>query len=96
MVPQFNMQKPEDTSRQLSPAEKKFIQEIMGVFFYYSWAVNSTRLTALSAIASAQAEPTKNTMTRCRQFFDSTTTHQTAIIVYNKNDMVLEVHSNAS
>ncbi len=54
--------KPKDTSRKLSPQEKKFIQEVIGIFLYYGHAVNSTVLTALSAIASAQAEPTEDTM----------------------------------
>jgi hypothetical protein len=43
----------EDTSRRLLPAEKKFIQEVIGVFLYYGCTVDSTMLTALSAIASA-------------------------------------------
>ncbi len=54
--------KPEDISRRLSPGEKKYIQEVTGVFLYYSRAVDSTMLTALSAIASAQAEPTEDTI----------------------------------
>jgi hypothetical protein len=74
--------KPDDTSRCLYPTENKFIQEVMGVFLYYCWAVDSTMLTALSAIASTQAEPTKNTMTRCQQFLDYAATHQNAIITY--------------
>jgi hypothetical protein len=53
-------------------------------------------LTALSAIASAQAEPTDETMTRSTQFLDYTATHQDAIITYKKSDMVLVVPSNAS
>jgi hypothetical protein len=53
-------------------------------------------LTALSAIASAQTEPTEETMSRCKQFHDYAATHQDAIITYKKSDMVLVVHSNAS
>jgi hypothetical protein len=53
-------------------------------------------LTALSAIASAQAEPTEEMMTRCKQFLDYAATHQDAIITYKKSNMVLIVHSNAS
>jgi hypothetical protein len=87
--------KPEDTSRRHFPAVKKFIQEVMCAFLYYSRLVNSTMLTALSVISSAQAEPTKDTMTRCWQFLDYATTHQNAIITYKKSDMVLIVHSNA-
>jgi hypothetical protein len=48
--------KPDDTSRQLSSANKKFIQGVIGVFLYYSCTIDSTMLTALSAIASTQAK----------------------------------------
>ena len=88
--------KPKDTSRKLSPQEKKFIQEVIGVFLYYGRAVNSTMLTALSAIASAQAEPTEDTMKCCKLFLDYAATHQDAIITYHASDMVLVVHSDAS
>ncbi len=88
--------KPEDTSRKLSPQEKKFIQEVIGVLLYYGRAVNSTMLTALSAIASAQAEPTEDTMKHCKLFLDYTATHQDAIITYHASVMVLVVHSEAS
>ena len=50
--------KPKDTSQRLSPSKKKHIQEVIGTFLYYGRAVDSTMLTALLAIASAQAEPT--------------------------------------
>ncbi len=88
--------KSEDTSRRLSPAEKKYIQEVIGVFLYYGRAVDSTMLTALSAIASAQAKPTEETMTCCKQFLDYAATHQDAILTYKSSDMVLVVHSDAS
>jgi hypothetical protein len=45
--------KPEDTSQRLTPPKKKYIQEVIGVFLYYGHAVDSTMLTALTAIASA-------------------------------------------
>ena len=41
---------------------KKFVQQVTGTFLYYEKAVDSTMLVALSAIASEQASPTKNTM----------------------------------
>ena len=88
--------KPEDTSQRLFPSEKKYIQDVIGTFLYYGRAVDSTMLTALSAIASAQAEPTEETMTRCKQFLDYAATHQDAILTYKASDMVLVVHSDAS
>ena len=53
-------------------------------------------LTALLAIASAQAEPMEETMTRCKQFLDYAATHQDAILTYKASDMVLVIHSDAS
>ena len=47
---------------------EKFIQEEIGVFLYYRRAVDSTMLTARSAIASAQAKPTEETMACCKKF----------------------------
>jgi hypothetical protein len=88
--------KSEDTSRRLSPAEKKYFQEVIGVFLYYGRTINSTMLTALSAIASAKAKPTEETMTRCKQFLDYADTHQDAIFTYKSSDMVLILHSDAS
>jgi hypothetical protein len=88
--------KPEDTSQRLSPSEKKYIQELIGTFLYYGRAVDSIMLTALLAISSAQAGPTEETMTRCKQFLDYAATHQDAILTYKASDMVLVVHSDAS
>jgi hypothetical protein len=86
----------EDTSCRLSPAEKKFIQEVIGVFLYCGRTIDSTMLTVLSAIASAQAKPTEETMVQCKQFLDYKATHQDAVLTYKRSDMVLVVHSDAS
>jgi hypothetical protein len=88
--------KPEDTSQRLTPTKKKYIQEVIGVFLYYTRAIDSTMLIALSAIASAQAKPTEETMTHCKQFLDYAATHPDAILTYKRSDMVLVLHSNAS
>jgi hypothetical protein len=69
---------------------------VIGVFLYYGRAVNSTMLTALSAIASVQAKPTEETKTCCKHFLDYTATHPDAILTYKRSDMVLMVHSDAS
>ncbi len=86
----------EDTSRRLLPAEKKQIHEVIGVFLYYGRTVDSTMLTALSAIASAQAKPTEETMVRCKHFLVYTATHQDAVFTHKRSDMVLVIHSDAS
>ena len=88
--------KDEDTSRTLSKDEKKYIQQVLGTFLYYGRAVDSTMLTALSSIASAQAEPTEDTLINIKIFLDYAATHQDAVLTYHASDMVLVVHSDAS
>jgi hypothetical protein len=53
-------------------------------------------LTALSSIASAQAEPTEDTLSNIKIFLDYAATHQDAVLTYHASDMVLVVHSDAS
>ena len=53
-------------------------------------------LTALSAIAPAQANPTEESMTRCKHFLDYAVTHQDTILTYKCSDMLLVIHSDAS
>jgi hypothetical protein len=53
-------------------------------------------LTALGSIATQQANPTKNTMIKVKQFLDYAFTHPDAIVTYQASDMVLKAHSDAS
>jgi hypothetical protein len=53
-------------------------------------------LVALSSIASAQASPTELTLSLIKQLLDYVATHPDAILTYEKSDMVLAVHSDAS
>ena len=74
--------KEEDTADPLSKEEKKYIQQVLGTFLYYVWMVDDTILTALSAIASEQATPTKNTLKKVAQFLDYAATQPDAVLVY--------------
>ena len=85
-----------DTSRALDKKEKKFVQQVIGTFLYYGRAVDGTMLTALSTIASAQANPTMDTMTKTKAFLDYAATNPDAILTYRASDMVLGIHSDAS
>jgi hypothetical protein len=85
-----------DNSPLLSPASKTYIQQVLGVLLYYGRAVDSTVLVALSSIASAQASPTELTLSLIKQLLDYVATHPDAILTYEKSDMVLAVHSDAS
>ena len=61
---------PFDTSPspKLNEANKKCIQQFVGSFLYYAHAVDPTILMVLSAIASQQALPNKDTHNRVNQF----------------------------
>jgi hypothetical protein len=53
-------------------------------------------LTALSSLAAEQCNPTERTMEKCKQFLDYAATQEDAVITYQKSDMVLAIHSDAS
>jgi hypothetical protein len=85
-----------DTSPVLPATDKTYIQQVLGVLLYYGRAVDSTVLVALSSIASAQATPTTQTMKLTKFLLDYVATHPDAILTYEKSNMVLAVHSDAS
>ncbi len=88
--------KDEDTTKRLTTDDKNYIQQVLGTFLYFGHAVNSTMLTALSSIASAQAKPTEATMANVKHFLDYAATHQNAVLRYHASNMVLVIHSDAS
>jgi hypothetical protein len=85
-----------DTYPPLSKKNKKHVQEVVGMFLYYAQCVDSTMLTVLGSIATQQANPTKDTMIKVKQFLDYAFTHPDAIVTYQANDVVLAAHSDAS
>ena len=84
-----------DDSPLLSKADKKFVQEVVGVFLYYACAVDLTMLAALGSLASKQASPTENTMKKVLLFLDYAATHPDAIFTFHASNMILAMHSNA-
>ena len=87
---------PTDDSTPLSPAAIKRVQDIVGTLLYYARAVDSTLLTALSAIAARQANGTEAVADACNQLLDYVSTHPNAGIRYKACDMILAVHTDAS
>jgi hypothetical protein len=61
MEQEHNMLKNDD-SPPLSANDTKFVQAVAGTLLYYARAVDATILTALSVIATEQANPTQRTM----------------------------------
>ncbi len=85
----------DDNTPALNKAEKKFIQEVCGVFLFLARAVAGGLLPALSSLASQQANPTEKTMVLCKQFLDFMATQEDAVLTYRASNMVLAIHSNA-
>ena len=85
---------PED-SREVTAAEKKFIQQVTGKFLYLGRAVDGTLLTPLSAIASKQSSPTEDTLSRTKHFLDYVASQEDAVLTYHASNMVLAAHSDA-
>ena len=86
----------ESTAPPVDKQTKKFIQQVCGKFLFYGRAVDATVLTPISAIASQSANPTEDTYKQTKQLLDYLATQEDAILTYNKSDMVLAVHSDAS
>ena len=64
----------------LSPANKKFIQDVTGTFLYYAGAIDSIILPALGYIATKKEAPTENTTQKVKKILDYAATHLDAII----------------
>ena len=79
----------------LDAAGKKFIQQVTGKFLYLGRAIDGTLLTKLSAIASQQGSPNKDTMNRTKHFLNYMATQEDDVLTYHASDMILAVHSDA-
>ena len=82
--PKYNQKvqytKEEDSSPLMTAAKKKLIQEVLGLFLYYSHINDSTILTVIGSIDTHQAHPTENTMRNIQELLDYAATHPDAII----------------
>jgi hypothetical protein len=86
----------EDKSPPLTPDQIKCVQKIVGTLLYYGWAVDSTLLTALSAITARQSNGTQAVAEACHQLLDYVAMHPDAGICYHACDMILAIHTDAS
>jgi hypothetical protein len=85
-----------DQSRPATKDEQKYIRQVIGVLLYYSRAVDSTLLVALSSLTSVQSAPTAFTLELVKWLLDYAVTQPDAILTYEKSDMILAIHSDAS
>jgi hypothetical protein len=87
---------PEEDDNPLTAAEITRIQEIVGVFLFYSRAVDSTMLTALSKISTQQAAPTQRTVADTNRFLQYAKQMQNNELIIHPSDMQLKAQSDAS
>jgi hypothetical protein len=80
----------------LDKAGKKNIQEVCGVFLFLACGIDGGLLPPLSTLILQQSNPTKWTMTLCKQFLDYVASQDEAILTYKSSNMVLAIHSDAS
>jgi hypothetical protein len=85
-----------DTSPPLGIAEHRRVQQVLGTLLYYSRAVDLTMLTAISTLATQQAQPTAQTMTDLVTLLNYAATHPNAVVRFQQSDMILHVESDAS
>jgi len=86
----------QDTSPQASEADITRIQQIVGVLLYYARAIDATFLTAVSKVASAQAQPTADVLRAAERLLLYAATHPVAELRYYASKMDLIVHGDAS
>jgi hypothetical protein len=98
VIPQYRAKtqyaKEEDVSPLLLKEETKYVQVVAGTLLYYARAVDTSILTALSLIATEQANPTQEMMKRVKQLLDYCATEEDAIITYNMRKMILAIPYN--
>ncbi|KAI2492390.1 Reverse transcriptase (RNA-dependent DNA polymerase) [Fragilaria crotonensis] len=85
-----------DISPLLDKLGIKRVQQISGLFLYYSRGCDPTIIVALNEISNSQAAPTEHTNKACDMLLDYLSTHPDATIRYHASDMVLAVCSDAA
>ena len=84
------------TERELTAAEILTCQQVIGVLLYYARAIDSTMLTALNAVDSELATPTLAEYKQVKRILGYAATYPDNRLVYNKSNMTLILHSDAS
>lgn len=86
----------DDLTPLLSKAGITRVQQITGLFLYYSRGCDPTIAVALNEISTSQASPTQKTQDACNMLLDYLATHPNATIRYHASDMVLAICSDAA
>ena len=87
---------PDDDSLLLPPEGIRQVQDIIGMFAWYSRVNAPTMAQTLSSIAGRQSKATQQLREEVAQFLNYCTTHPAAQSRFHASDMVIALHSDAS
>jgi len=89
--------KPDSTGAALlTPAQILYVQEVVGVFLYYSRAVDPLMITAINKIGSRQAGADVTILPDIERFFQYALRWSNNVMRIHASNMILNVHSDAS
>ena len=88
--------KPEDVTPLLSSERVTNIQQILGTLLYYERMVDPKLLVAINTLWKQQKCTTETTCKHLQQLLDYCSTFPNSKIRYNKRQMILKIHSDAS
>jgi hypothetical protein len=95
--PQTQIIKDESTKLpSLTPAQLLRLQEVVGVFLYYSRAVDPLMITAINKIGSSQSNADISILDKVQRFLQYASRYKDAKLRIHASDMQLQVHSDAS
>jgi len=87
---------PPDAHEYVDDKAKTFVQEVTGVFLFYSRAVDPTMLAAVNKISTEQSKPTQATLKAVDRLLSYAEQFPTAQLVLKRSNMKLWVQSDAS
>ena len=85
-----------DHSRPLGKKQIKYLQRVVGKFYYYARAIDNTMLHALNDIATATSKGTEATLAAVEHFLDYAASNPDARIRYTACEMILQSISDAA
>jgi hypothetical protein len=85
-----------DLSTPATDAQRKRVQEIIGVLLYYARAIDSSILTRVSKVSTQQSKATVATLRAAERILAYAATQKPATITFHGSKMVLICYSDAS
>ncbi len=80
----------------LTPGQILYVQEVVGIFLYYSRAVDPLMITAINKIRSRQARADVSILPDIERFFQYASRWHSNVMRIHASNMILNVHSDAS